>query len=210
MSRENQKAHWETVYATKQPHEVSWTQETPATSLAFVHSFNLPKTASIIDIGGGDSRLVDFLLDEGYENITVLDISEMAIARAKRRLGAKAEKVTWIVSDITEFHPTTTYDCWHDRATFHFLTTSAQIQAYLDTARAAVKGFVAIGTFSENGPQKCSGLEIHQYNEEELQQQLANGFEKLKCVTEDHETPFHTLQNFLFCSFKRSDQSLVA
>jgi trans-aconitate methyltransferase len=203
MKRENQKTHWETVYATKQPHEVSWTQEIPATSLAFVQSFNLAKTARIIDIGGGDSRLVDFLLNEGFENVTVLDISETAILRAKNRLGSKAEKVTWIVSDITDFHPTITYDCWHDRATFHFMTSTSQIQAYLDTARAAVKGYVAIGTFSENGPQKCSGLEIHQYNEQELQQQLSNGFEKLKCVTEDHETPFHTLQNFLFCSFKR-------
>ncbi len=200
---ESQKTHWEKVYATKQPHEVSWTQEIPATSLAFVRSFNLPKSARIIDIGGGDSRLVDFLLDAGYENVTVLDISATAITRAQKRLGAKADKVNWIVSDITDFHPTTTYDCWHDRATFHFLTTPAQIKAYLDTARTAVKGYVAIGTFSENGPQKCSGLEIHQYNEEELQQQLSDGFEKLKCVTEDHETPFHTLQNFLFCSFIR-------
>ena len=208
--REDKKIHWETVYSTKQPHEVSWTQELPATSLEFIHGFNLPKTASIIDVGGGDSKLVDFLLEEGYEDITVLDISENAITRAKQRLGTKADKVHWIVSDITEFHPTRTYDCWHDRATFHFLTTPDQIQAYLDTARAAVNGYVAIGTFSDNGPQKCSGLHIHQYNEAELQQQLAHGFEKLKCVTEDHETPFHTLQNFLFCSFRTTTQRQVA
>lgn len=201
---ENRKEHWEKVYETKQPHEVSWTQELPKTSLDFVHSFNLPKTASIIDVGGGDSKLVDYLLDEGFENISVLDISEKAIEKAKQRLGSKAINVNWIVSDVTEFHPTTTFDCWHDRATFHFLTTPDEINIYLATARESVKGFMAIGTFSDNGPEKCSGLHIHQYTEEELQQQLTNGFEKIKCITEDHITPFDTTQNFLFCSFKRN------
>jgi len=190
---------------TKQPHEVSWTQEFPKTSLDFVHSFNLPKTASIIDIGGGDSKLVDCLLDEGYENISVLDISEKALERAKQRLGDRAMKVNWIACDVTEFHPSTTYDCWHDRATFHFLTTSDEIKTYLTTARQAVKGFMTIGTFSDKGPKKCNGLDIHQYSEEELQQQLTDGFEKLKCLTEDHTTPFNTTQNFLFCSFKRKE-----
>ncbi len=197
------KEHWEKVYATKQPNEVSWTQALPKTSLDFIHSFNLPKNASIIDIGGGDSQLVDYLLDEGFENVSVLDISENAIDRAKQRLGNKAAKVNWIVSDVTEFHPSTTYDCWHDRATFHFLTTTTEINTYLTTARQAVKGFMAIGTFSDKGPNKCSMLDVHQYTEEELQQQLTEGFEKLKCITEDHTTPFNTTQNFLFCSFKR-------
>ena len=133
---ENRKEHWEKVYATKQPHEVSWTQELPKTSLDFVHSFNLPKTASIIDIGGGDSKLVDYLLDEGFENISVLDISATAIEKAKQRLGAKAAKVNWIVSDVTEFHPSSTYDCWHDRATFHFLITTADPTRGLQSALA--------------------------------------------------------------------------
>lgn len=200
---ETRKGHWEKVYSTKQSHEVSWTQELPKTSLDFVHSFNLPKTASIIDIGGGDSKLVDYLLAEGFENISVLDISEKALERTKQRLGEKAAKVNWIVSDVTEFQPSATFDCWHDRATFHFLTTPDEIKTYLTTARQAVKGFMAIGTFSDKGPKKCSGLDCHQYSEEELQHQLANGFEKIKCVTEDHVTPFNTTQNFLFCSFKR-------
>ncbi len=200
---ENRKEHWEKVYATKLPHEVSWTQELPKTSLDFVHSFHLPKTASIIDVGGGDSRLVDYLLNEGYENVSVLDISEHAIEKAKQRLGAKAAKVNWIVSDVVEFRPTTLYDCWHDRATFHFLTSTSDINTYLNTARQAVSGFMVIGTFSDKGPKKCSMLEVHQYTEEELQQQLTNGFEKLKCITEDHTTPFNTTQNFLFCSFRR-------
>ena len=197
------KQHWEKVYASKQPHEVSWTQEIPATSLNFIHSFNLPKSASIIDIGGGDSKLVDYLLSEGFENITVLDISETAISKTKKRLGELSDKVNWIISDILEFNPSSTYECWHDRATFHFLTNSEEINIYLDTARKSVSKFMAIGTFSEKGPRKCSMLDVHRYSEEELQQQLRNGFKKLKCITEDHITPVHTVQNFLFCSFRR-------
>jgi hypothetical protein len=201
---ESRKEHWEKIYATKQSNEVSWTQELPKTSLDFVHSFNLPKTAKIIDIGGGDSKLVDYLLDEGFQNISVLDISEKAIERAKQRLGERAVKVNWIVSDVTEFHPLTSYDCWHDRATFHFLTSSDDMNSYLRTARQTVIGYMVIGTFSDKGPKKCSMLDVHQYTEVELLHQLQNGFEKLKCVTEDHTTPFNTTQNFLFCSFKRS------
>jgi cyclopropane fatty-acyl-phospholipid synthase-like methyltransferase len=198
------KSHWEAVYATKQPNEVSWTQEIPQTSLDIIHGFNLPKTARIIDIGGGDSKLVDYLLGEGFENVAVLDISENALERAKVRLGEKAHKVKWIVSNITEFHPEDSYDVWHDRATFHFLTTPEQIAQYLTIARQAVDKYLAIGTFSENGPKKCSGLDIKQYSETELQTQLSNGFEKIRCITEDHVTPFNTSQNFLFCSFKKA------
>jgi len=197
------KQHWETVYQTKNANEVSWTQNVPQTSLNFIHSFNLEKSANIIDVGGGDSRLVDFLLNEGFENITVLDISEQALEKAKQRLSRKADKVKWIVSDIIEFKPQENFDLWHDRATFHFLTTKEQIAKYLNTARNAVKGFLTIGTFSDNGPKKCSGLEVKQYNEESLTAELNNGFDKIRCITEDHITPFNTTQNFLFCSFKR-------
>lgn len=204
MPMESRKEHWEKVYATKQPHEVSWTQELPQTSLSLIHSFNLSKTASIIDIGGGDSKLVDHLLDEGFQNISVLDISEKAIERAKQRLGDKAAKVNWIISDVTEFKPTETYACWHDRATFHFLTRKEDINKYLTIAKQVVNKFMIIGTFSDKGPKKCSMLDVHQYTEEDLTQQLQNGFKKLKCLTEDHTTPFNTLQNFLFCSFKRT------
>ncbi len=199
----DRKKHWETVYETKNPDQVSWTQEKPKTSLEFIHSFGLEKTAKIIDIGGGDSKLVDYLLDEGFENVTVLDISAKSLEKAKNRLGEKANKVNWIVSDITEFEPNMTFDVWHDRATFHFLTTPEQIKKYIKTARKSVSGFLTIGTFSQNGPEKCSGLEIKQYNEEELTSELKDGFDKIKCVTEDHLTPFETTQNFLFCSFKR-------
>jgi Predicted RNA methylase len=202
MSHER-KDHWENVYTTKSPAEVSWTQEVPQTSLSLIYSFGLPRTAAIIDIGGGDSKLVDHLLAEGYEDITVLDISAAALDRAKQRLGAGSDKVKWIVADITEFRPERQYDVWHDRAAFHFLTTPVQIQQYIATAMQAVKGYMAIGTFSENGPKKCSGLDITQYNEEKLQAILAVGFHKMNCITEDHTTPFNTTQNFLFCSFRR-------
>jgi len=199
----DKKKHWETVYKTKNPYQVSWTQETPKTSLEFINSFGLNKNAKIIDIGGGDSKLVDYLLDEGFENITVLDISAKSLEKAKNRLGEKAIKVDWVVSDITEFEPNMTYDIWHDRATFHFLTTTEQIKKYMKIARKSVSGFLTIGTFSQNGPKKCSGLEIKQYNEEGLISELKDGFDKIMCVTEDHLTPFDTKQNFLFCSFKR-------
>jgi SAM-dependent methyltransferase len=199
----NIKNHWEKIYETKSPEHISWTQNVPKTSLDFIHSFGLTKTAKIIDIGGGDSKLVDYLLDEGFENITVLDISARALEKVKQRLGDKAKMIKWVVSDITEFHPDTTFDVWHDRATFHFLTTNKQVAKYMETARNSVSGYLTIGTFSYNGPKKCSGLDIKQYNEETLTKELQNGFTKIRCVTEDHTTPFDTLQNFLFCSFKR-------
>lgn len=195
----NRKNHWDTVYETKQPNEVSWTQEKPTTSLDFIRETHLDKSAKIIDIGGGDSKLVDFLLEEGYENITVLDISAKALERAKKRLGKNAEKVQWIVSDITEFKPETAYDIWHDRAAFHFLTTAEQIKKYSEITQEWVNSFLIIGTFSENGPKKCSGLDITQYSELEMEKQFSDGFKKLKCITEDHLTPFETKQNFTFC-----------
>ena len=195
--------HWDTVYTTKTSEQVSWTQDIPKTSLDFIHSFGLNKKARIIDIGGGDSKLADYLLNEGFENITVLDISEKALDKAKQRLGSRAAKIKWIVSDITEFVPVTTFDIWHDRATFHFLTTGKQVEKYLEIARNAVSGFLTIGTFSDKGPEKCSGLEIKQYSEEKLTAELQKGFQKIRCITEDHITPFRTAQNFLFCSFKR-------
>jgi hypothetical protein len=200
------KDHWEEIYRTKKSDEVSWTQEIPKTSLEFLHNFDVSKHSPIIDVGGGESRLVDFLLDEGFTDVTVLDISENALRRAQKRLGARASKVTWIVSDIIDFVPSRRYHVWHDRATFHFLTTESQISKYVSLASSHIdqKGFMAIGTFSTEGPTKCSGLAIQQYSELTLQRLLASHFEKIHCVTEDHETPFHTIQNFLFCSFQKA------
>lgn len=201
--KNDRKTHWETIYQNKSPEEVSWTQEIPQTSLDFIHSFELEKSAKIIDIGGGDSKLADYLLDEGFENITVLDISAKALEKAKKRLGDKAAKVNWIVSDITEFKPQTTYDVWHDRAVFHFLTTAEEVDAYKSITTKAVTGFLIIGTFSEDGPTKCSGLEIKQYTGKTLASMFKEGFDKISCKKIDHTTPFGTTQNFLFCSFKK-------
>lgn len=200
------KEHWETIYQTKQPNEVSWTQEVPTVSLDFVHQFNIPKTARIIDIGGGDSKLVDCLLQEGYTQISVLDISAAAIQRAKDRLGKDAEKVTWIVSDILDFHPSIKYDLWHDRAAFHFQTNPEQINQYLSIVQKAVDGMVIIGTFSPDGPKKCSGLEIKQYDENSMKAKFEdNHFKNIECKREDHITPSGMIQNFVFCSFLKTN-----
>lgn len=203
MISSDNKNHWENVYETKNPDQVSWTQKKPQTSLDFITSSGLGKDASIIDIGGGDSNLVDFLLEEGYENITVLDISAKALEKAQERLGDAAGKVKWIASDITAFEPIETYDIWHDRAAFHFLTTPQQVSKYIDIAEKNVNNFMIIGTFSKNGPTKCSGLDIQQYDDESLTEKFQAGFTKIKCITEDHITPFETIQNFVFCSFKK-------
>lgn len=203
MGSSTNKNHWDTVYETKNPDQVSWTQEKPDTSLSFIRSLGLGKNAKIIDIGGGDSNLVDFLLDEGYQDITILDISSKALEKTKERLGERANKVSFIASDITEFKSDHQYDIWHDRATFHFLTEQEQISKYLDITQKSIKGFIVLGTFSKNGPTKCSGLEIKQYDEQSMAKQFERGFEKIKCTSIDHITPFHTVQNFTFCSFKK-------
>ncbi len=197
------KNHWENVYETKNPDQVSWTQVKPQTSLDFINSFGLKKDAKIIDIGGGDSNLVDFLLEEGYEDITVLDISSKALERAKKRLGEKAEKVKWIATDIIEFEPEETYDIWHDRAAFHFLTTPEQISKYIEITKKSVSDFMVLGTFSKNGPTKCSGLEITQYDENLMTELFKNSFELMNFMVEDHITPFNTVQNFIFCIFNK-------
>ena len=202
---ENKKSHWENVFATKQPNEVSWTQDYPKTAMDYLENLNLSKTANIIDIGGGDSNLVDALLDKGYQNIWVLDISEFALERVKKRLGDKAHLIHWIVSDITEFKPEVKFDFWHDRAVFHFLTEEESINKYVAIIGNSINqnGNFLLGTFSENGPFKCSGLEIKQYSENAMKQTFSENFQAVKCFTENHTTPFDTTQNFQFCGFKK-------
>ena len=202
---ENRKAHWENVFATKTETEVSWFQSYPKTSVEFLELFNLPLSANIIDVGGGDSYFVDALIEKGYKNITVLDISANAIDRAKLRLEKNADKVNWIVSDILEFQPTIKFDFWHDRAAFHFLTDDEKINKYVSIAENAINknGYLILGTFSENGPTKCSGLEIKQYTEASMSARFEFSFNRIKCITEDHMTPFNTIQNFVFCSFQK-------
>ena len=205
MEHLDRKKHWENIYQTKDLKDVSWYQPTPTTSLDFLKQFNIPTTAKIIDIGGGDSFLVDHLLDLGYTDLTVLDISAASLDRAKQRLGDRATKVKWIVADAATFKPTEQYDFWHDRAAFHFLTQEQEITNYIDTIQKSIKptGILVIGTFSEEGPKKCSGIEIKQYSETTMTDRLKKFFEKVKCITVDHKTPFDTIQNFIFCSFKK-------
>ncbi|MEI8111303.1 MAG: class I SAM-dependent methyltransferase [Chitinophagia bacterium] len=196
------KEHWENIYQTKQPNDVSWTQDFPGISLEFIRKSRLPKDARIIDVGGGDSKLVDYLLQDGYSNLTVLDISAAAIDRAKKRLGNLADWVHWIVGDVLDFRPTEKYDCWHDRAAFHFQTEEAAIEQYLSIAQEAVRGIIIIGTFSVDGPKKCSGLEIKQYDENEMKKKFEMfNFKNVACKREDHITPAGSVQNFVFCSF---------
>ena len=196
------KKHWEDVYQNKKPNEVSWLQEIPKMSLEYIQQLNIPLSAKIIDIGGGDSYLAEHLLEKGYTNITVLDISENAINRAKQRLGAKANLIKWINTDIINFKPTTTYDLWHDRATFHFLTTPESIDKYLLIVKEAVKGKIVIGTFSNEGPTSCRGLKITQYDEPNLVEKFKSiGFRKNNCKIEKHKTPSRSLQEFIFCAF---------
>ena len=199
------KKHWEEIYTTKQLTEVSWYQQTPETSLKFFEEFKIPLNAKVIDVGGGDSLLVDHLLDLGYTNISVLDISKNAIERSMKRLGEKSKMVKWIVADASSFKPEEKYDLWHDRAAFHFLTDEYEIINYINTAQNSMSenGVLVIGTFSEQGPKKCSGIEVKQYSEKAMTDMLQKYFEKVKCITVDHETPSHSIQNFVFCSFKK-------
>lgn len=202
---EDEKKHWEEVYENKKATEVSWYEPMPETSLDYITECKLEKDAAIIDIGGGDSFLAEFLIGRGFTDITVVDISENAINRARKRMGDKAEQIKWIVADSAEFMPERQYDLWHDRAAFHFLTEDRKVESYLKTVRQAVKpgGYVVLGTFSETGPTKCSGLEIKQYSISEMQALFADGFTTMSCKNVDHNTPSGGTQNFTFCSFQK-------
>lgn len=196
--------HWEHIYQTKSPEEVSWTQAEPRMSLELIRRAALRKDAPIVDIGGGDSRLVDFLLQDGYTNISVLDISGAALERAKARLGAAASQVHWIQSDVLEWIPEQKYALWHDRAAFHFLRDPDEQSKYLKLVAKSVAGQAIIGTFSVQGPAKCSGLEIKQYDAQSMSALFEQqGFEKLECLNDTHTTPFGTTQEFIFCRFRK-------
>lgn len=202
---ETYKNHWENVFATKTETEVSWFQAYPKTSMEFLELFDLPKDSNIIDVGGGDSHFIDALIEKGYRNIWLLDISENAVERAKRRLGERATSVHFIVCDIVDFNTEMKFDFWHDRAAFHFLTSEELINKYVSVAENSIKpeGYLILGTFSDKGPKKCSGLEITQYTQASMSSRFENNFDRIKCIEEEHQTPFNTIQNFLFCSFRK-------
>lgn len=205
MTEFDRKRHWENIYATKALEQLGWHQPVPEVSLNFIDDLNLPKEARIIDVGGGDSYLVDNLIDLGYTNLTIVDISEAALEKAKQRLGKKAEVVNWIVEDVIDFEPLIKYDLWHDRATFHFLLDPDEIEHYLVKLSASIKleGYLVIGTFSESGPTKCSGCDIKQYSAQDLKVHLAPSFDLKECISTDHITPSEIIQNYTFCCFKR-------
>jgi len=200
------KEHWENIYATKAMQEVSWFQKSPTTSLELIKQVAKNKQDAIIDIGGGDGFLVDNLLELGYTDITVLDISKNAIDRAKKRLGKLAEKVKWIVADITEFVPKQVYAIWHDRAVFHFLIEQQEKESYRKLASSAVDSYLIIATFSDEGPNKCSGFEICKYSQLELEKYFEGNFNTVYSFKKNHNTPFETTQNFTFLVCKIFEQ----
>lgn len=199
------KDHWEHVFTTKKIEEVSWHEPKPETSLNLFIENNIPKSASILEVGGGDSFLMDFLIEMGYQNLHLLDISANALQRIQKRLGEKSKKVTFIESNIIDFQPNQIFDIWHDRACFHFLKEEKHIQAYVATASKLItsKGHLFIGTFSKQGPLKCSGLEISQYDAADLIALFEKDFTPVKCLQSSHPTPSGNIQNFTFCHFQK-------
>lgn len=194
--------HWETVYRNKAPDAVSWYRPHLETSLRLIEHAAPDRAATIIDIGGGESTLVDDLLARGYRDLSVLDISAAAIEVSKHRLGRAAEAVTWWVSDIAEAAlPAHRYDVWHDRAVFHFFTTPEQRATYVRQVAHAVKpgGHIIISTFGPQGPEKCSGLPVMRYDAESLRRELGPRFQLVESSTEEHRTPSGATQQFMYC-----------
>jgi SAM-dependent methyltransferase len=205
MDDTNRRAHWENVYRTKGEREVSWFQETPSISLQLIRSAGATRRSAVVDIGGGASRLVDALVDEGYEAVTVLDLSESALAAAKTRLGQAAAQVTWIVADVVGWKPRQRYDLWHDRAAFHFLTEEADRTAYVGCLREALRpgGHAIIATFALDGPERCSGLQVIRYDAARLGRVLGGAFNLVETWRHDHRTPMGSIQSFQFSVFRR-------
>ena len=199
------KEHWEDVWTRKKSSEVSWYQQEPKTSLELILLIHPSKDASIIDVGGGDSRLVDKLLQLGFQNITVLDISANALERAKERLGKRAQLIKWIECDVRNFDSDDQYDIWHDRALLHFLTSDEDLKNYVELTKRHVKtgGYLIISTFSTKGPKMCSGLDTKQYSEESMKKLFSNGFNPVKSFEEEHVTPFGKSQIFTCNVFRK-------
>jgi SAM-dependent methyltransferase len=194
--------HWEKVYQTKPADTVSWFQEHAERSLALIRSISDNKSASIIDVGGGASTLVDDLLTDGYADLSVLDLSSEALTVARNRLGFKGERVQWIVGDICKLDlPAQAYDIWHDRAVFHFLTDPADRHAYVNQVMKAVKpgGHVIVATFAPDGPEKCSGLPVQRYSPDGLHGEFGPAFELVEHASEAHKTPMGNIQHFIYC-----------
>lgn len=196
------KEHWEQVYSTRAENSVSWFQEHARQSVELIGSTRVPKSAKIIDVGGGASTLVDDLIAEGYQHITVLDLSEAALGASRTRLAERASGASWLAGDITKIDlPLHEFDVWHDRAVFHFLTTREEREAYVHAVLRAVKpgGHVIVATFAEDGPEKCSGLPVMRYSADGLHAEFGSPFTLLQQEHEEHHTPFGTVQKFIYC-----------
>jgi len=205
MSELDRQAHWQNVYKEKGENQVSWFQERPTISLELIEAAGAKPNSTIIDIGGGASRLVDALIDKGYRDLTVLDLSASAVSIAKIRLGQSAALVKWIVADVTQWEPPSRYDLWHDRAAFHFLTEVSDRTAYIERLKNAlpVGGHAIIGTFALEGPERCSGLPVVRYDAAQLALMLTPLFTLVDMRRHEHKTPWGNLQQFQFGVFRR-------
>ena len=200
------KDHWENVYSTKEVTRVSWFQVKKKLSLKLICDLKLPKSASIIDIGGGVSTLIDELIHLRFCNLSVLDLSGAALNLNKKRLGEKADKVTWLEADVLDANlPPQQFDLWHDRAVFHFLTSEECKARYVAKVKDSLKsgGYLIIATFAEEGPEKCSDLPVTRYNKAQLIKQFSPDFEIVQSIKEDHLTPAQSVQKFIYCLFRR-------
>lgn len=205
MSSANRTEHWNGVYGARTETEVSWFQETPEPSLDLLRLIGASSGDAIIDIGGGASRLVDHLLNEGFENVTVLDLSETALTTARNRLGERGSKVKWITSDVTTWEPGELYEIWHDRAALHFLTEAADQASYVKRLKKALRidGHAIIGTFALDGPEKCSGLPVVRHDANSLSALLGPEFVLIDTRRHEHTTPSLSVQKFLFSTYHR-------
>ncbi|MEE8352123.1 MAG: class I SAM-dependent methyltransferase [Rhodospirillales bacterium] len=199
------KNHWQGVYAGKAEDALTWFQDMPEVSLGLIARTGALPDARIIDIGGGASRLVDGLLERGFSDLTVLDIADAGLQQSKDRLGDTAARIKWLVADITHWTPAGSFDLWHDRAVFHFLTDEKGRAAYRNTLEAALVpgGQIIIGTFALDGPESCSGLPVRRYDGEALGRELGQGFRLEENVLEGHVTPKGNTQHFQFSRFVR-------
>ena len=197
----SKQGHWQSMYETMAEDEVSWFQERPVVSLGLIEEMGLPRSARIVDVGGGASRLVDYLIEAGYTNLNVLDLADAALAKARARLGRRAADVEWIVADATHYAPESTWDLWHDRAVFHFLVEANERELYREALLGALApgGHVIIATFGPEGPMRCSGLPTMSYGPDELRAVLGPELTLRKSVIEDHRTPSGSTQQFSYC-----------
>jgi 2-polyprenyl-3-methyl-5-hydroxy-6-metoxy-1,4-benzoquinol methylase len=196
------RAHWQKVYETKKPTEVSWYQPAARVSLSLIRRVAPDRSAAIIDVGGGASTLVDGLLADGYSSVTVLDVSSAALTEATERLGGDAARVTWLEANVLDAAlPASAYDVWHDRAVFHFLTEAGDRGRYVEQVRRSVRlgGYVMVATFASDGPTKCSGLEVARYAPEELHGEFGPDFQLVDSAREEHHTPSGVVQPFIYC-----------